>query len=309
MDFVVLIGSLASLVYGADFIIKQAKRIALYYNISSFIIGAFLVGLGTSLPEMAASIAASAKDEPLFALSNVLGSVLFNITLVLGVVFVIAKHIVPTRDIFLHDSFWIITPVFFFVLMAYDGTIGRAEGVIFLLLMVAYIYFLLLDHRKTLEPNEEFEKESFNAYGSFGLLLIGFVLVLVGAHFVIDSATAIAENFGISKWLIGLFLISFGTSLPELVVSIAAIKHQDFNMSIGNIIGSNVANFSVVLGSAAATQSLNFEVSLYMFDIAAVVVASLMLVFIAAAKLYNKSAGIALLLLLALFILHSGSTL
>ena len=131
------------------------------------------------------------------------------------------------------------------------------------------------------------------------------MLVIGGADFVIESGSNIARSFGVSEWIIGLFLISFGTSLPELVVSVAAIRKGNADMSIGNIIGSNVANFSMVLGSAALINPLHVNMQTSYFDIMTVSAASLALLFIIANKLYNKAGGMFLLTILALFIENS----
>jgi len=298
---------MAALVYGADFIVKESERIALHFNISHFVIGATLVALGTSLPEMAASMMASYYDKSDMAVANVVGSVIFNITLVLGIVFMIAKSMKPDRDLFSKDSAWVIIPLVIFYIMIQDGTISRFDGILFLLLMVSYTTFLFSSSKKDLEGeiDEDLQKEKFNWRKSIILLLIGFVFTIGGANFVVESGTSIARSLDVSEWLIGLFLISLGTSLPELVVSIVAIKKGNAEMSIGNIIGSNVANFSMVLGGSALINPLSIDLNATSYDILILAAASLTLLFILANKIYNKAGGIFLLTILALFIHHS----
>ncbi len=305
MDYIIFIVAMAALIKGADFIIKEAEKIALHFGISEFVIGATLIAFGTSLPEMAASVAASFHHKSDLAVSNVIGSVTLNITLVLGLVFLIAKEIKPTRDIFGKDSAWALFPIFIFLLMSYDGMITRAEGILFLLIMAGYLLFLSNEPALvTEEIDEELAKEKFNWPPTLALLAVGFILVIYGADYAVQSASNIARSLGVSEWVIGLFLVAFGTSLPELVVSVVAAINKKADMSIGNIIGSNVANFSVVLGSAAVVRPLGVDLHAYGFDILAAFVASVMLVFITATKLYNKSAGIALLVTLAVFALY-----
>ncbi len=307
MDFAIFIAAMAALVYGADFIIKESERIALHFNISHFVIGATLVAFGTSLPEMAASIMASAGGKADMAVANVVGSVMFNITLVLGVVFLIAKSMNPRRDLFAKDSAWILFPVIVFIIMIIDGEISRFDGILFLLLMAAYLLFLFKDAKEDLvgEIDTDLRKEKFNWIKTLALLGAGFILTIGGANFVIESGSSIARMFGVSEWIIGLFLISLGTSLPELVVSIVAVKKGHADMSIGNIIGSNVANFSMVLGSAALVSPLAINLEATRYDITLMVASSLALLLILANKLYNKSAAILLFVLLALFIQNS----
>ncbi|WP_281951063.1 calcium/sodium antiporter [Nitrosophilus kaiyonis] len=306
MDFLIFIISMAVLIKGADIIIKESERIALHFNISEFVIGATLVALGTSLPEMAASIAASYNHKSEMAVANVLGSVILNITLVLGLIFLIAKNISPKRDIFAKDSTWALIPVFVFILMAFDSVITRFEGILFLILMVGYLIFLSKEATLLSEEiDKDLEKEPFKWSKTIIFLILGFIFVVKGADYAVESASNIAREFGISEWIIGLFLIAFGTSLPELIVSIVAAINKKADMSIGNIIGSNAANFTVVLGSAALVNPLKIDIHKYIFDISTALVVSVILVFITANRMYNKSAGIALLSILALFAYNS----
>ena len=311
MEFVIFIAAMAALIYGADFVIRESERIALHFDISHFVIGATLVAFGTSLPEMAASMMASYRGTSDMAVANVIGSVTFNITLILGVVFWIAKSMNPDRDLFSKDSAWILIPVIVFILMIQDGGIGRFDGMLFLALMVAYLLFLFSSSREELEGelDEELDREAFGWAKTVVLLGVGFVLTIGGAHFVIESGSAIARAFGISEWIIGLFMIALGTSLPELVVSIVAIRKGNADMSIGNIIGSNVANFSMVLGSASLVAPLQVAWKSNAFDIGIMIAASLALLLILANKLYNKAGAVFLFVILALFFQHSLSAL
>ena len=292
---------MAALIFGADFIIRDSERIALHFNIPHFVIGATLIGLGTSLPEMAASMMASADGKSEMAIANVIGSVTFNITLVLGLVFLIAKNMTPKRDLFRLDSAWIIMPPMVFILMTLDGEISRFDGLLFLLMMAAYLFFLFTESVDEFDIDEEIDKEKFNWTKSVVMLGTGFILTIVGAHYVVESASSIARMFEVSEWIIGLFLIALGTSLPELVVSLVAIKKGNADMSVGNIIGSNVANFSMVLGGASMINPLSMA-GAASYDIYIMIAASIALFLILANKLYNKAGALFLLTILALFI-------
>ncbi len=304
MDIVIFIISMGALIYGADFIIEESEKIALRFDISPFIIGATLVALGTSLPEMAVSMSASMQGSGDIAVANVIGSTIFNISLVLGVVFLIAKKITPDRDLFAKDSAWSLFPIFIFILMSIDGKLSMLDGFLFLLLMAAYLMFLIQSNQVE-EPDDDEDKENFAWGKTIGLLFVGFIFVVFGADFAIDSASNIARTFGISEWIIGLFLVAFGTSLPELTVAIKAARANNADMAIGAIIGSNVANFTMVLGLSSIINPLNVDLSANFFDIIAALIVSVMLVFITANKLYNKSAGIVLLTVLALVVSNS----
>lgn len=307
MDFMIFTVAMAALIYGADFVIKESERIALHFKISHYVIGATLVAFGTSMPEMAASMMASYECKSDMAVANVVGSNIFNIALILGVVFFISKNMNPKRNLFERDGAWVIIPVIIFMIMIQDGIISRSDGFLFLLMMVSYLIFLFTASKDELEGDidEDLIKDKFNWPKSIMLLAVGFVLTIGGANFVVESGTSMARVFGVSEWIIGLFLIALGTSLPEFVVSLAAVKKGNIEMSIGNIIGSNVANFSTVLGAASLINPLTIDLVATKFDVYVLVATSATLLFILANKLYNKAGAIFLLTILALFILNS----
>jgi len=307
VEYIIFIVSMAALIYGADFVIEESEKIALHYKISSFVIGATVVALGTSLPEMAASIVASSHHKSDLAVSNVIGSNIFNIALVLGVVFLIAGRMIPKRDMFADDSAWALFPIMVFLVVGYDGTISRFEGVVYIAMMGAYLMFLFNNASFVLaeEVDESLAKEPFGWKRTSVMLLIGFVLVVGGANFAVESASAIARDFGVSEWIIGLLLVAMGTSLPELVVSIQAAKKKNADMIIGNIIGSNVANFTMVIGMAAVVNPLKVSFSDNAFDIMTALILTVMLVFVTANKLYNRSTGIVFILMMLLVLENS----
>ena len=303
MDFVIFIMAMGALIFGADFIVNQSERIALRFNISEFIIGSTLIALGTSLPEMAASMAASFDGKSEIAIANAVGSNIMNITLVLAVIFIVAKNFNPERDFFAKDSIWALMPILVFLLMSIDGEIGKFDAFLLFVLMFAYLLFLFQDARNEglEEINQAFTGE-FSWLRSIGLLFIGFTLVILGASFAIDAASNIAKTFGVSEWLIGVVVIAFGTSLPELIVSVTAVYKGKVGMAIGNIIGSNLANTTMVIGGAAMVNNLNISLEAYHYDLALMTAATVMLIYITANKLYSKPAGISLLILLSLFL-------
>lgn len=303
MDFVIFILAMGALIVGADFIVNQSERIAVHFNISEFVIGATIVALGTSLPEMAASITASMDNKPEIAVANVIGSNIFNITLVLAIIFLISKKITPKRDFFAKDSTWALVPIILFLLMSIDGVISFLDGILLLILMLAYMLFLFEDSEGLgVDEIPDDTTEGFKWSSTVGLLLVGFAFVVGGAHFAIESASYIALEFGVSEWVIGIIMISFGTSLPELVISVSAAFKGKVDMAIGNIIGSNLANTTLVIGFAALVNELPISLAENAFDVATMTAATIMLIYITANKLYSRPAGISLLLLLVLFL-------
>jgi len=306
--YIIFIISLAVLIYGADVIINQSEKIALKFGISEYIIGATLIALGTSLPEMAASVSASFNGKPELAISNIVGSNILNITLVLGVVLIIAKGVNPRRDFFEKDSSWALFPVLIFIAAILGGEISRFIGVTFIILMGAYILFLLRYDKDTLEISDidnDINTTDFNWFKTISLLIIGFLMVVYGADYTVDSASKIAKSFGVSDWIIGVILIALGTSMPELIVSITAAIKGKADMAIGNIIGSNMANITIALGAAAVTNPIKLDFTKYTYDISVMLIATLMLVFITANKMYSKPAGISLVVLLLIFLEHT----
>jgi cation:H+ antiporter len=187
--------------------------------------------------------------------------------------------------------------------MILDGVISRFDATLLLLLMGAYLLFLLQDAKDMPEEDlDDLDISNFSWLQTSTVLLGGFALVIIGAHFTVESASIIARDFGISEWIIGIIMISLGTSLPELVVSVSASIKGKVDMAIGNIIGSNMANTTMVLGASALVNPISINASAYLFDIATMIVATFLLVFITANKLYNKSAGISLIIILGLFL-------
>jgi len=303
MDFVIFIMAMGALIFGADFIVNQSERIALRFNISEFIIGSTLIALGTSLPEMAASMAASFDHKPEIAIANAVGSNIMNITLVLGVIFLLGKPFKPTRDFFAKDSIWALLPILTFLLMSIDGEIGKFDATLLFVLMFAYLLFLLEDAKsEEIEEVDQTLRKNFSWVSAISLLLVGFSMVVVGASFAIDAASNIAKNAGVSQWLIGVVVIAFGTSLPELIVSVTAAVKGKTGMAIGNIIGSNLANTTMVIGGAAMVNNLEISLETYHYDLAIMTAATVMLIYITANKLYSRPAGISLLIVLALFL-------
>ena len=303
MDFVIFILAMGALIVGADFIVNQSERIAIHFGISEFVIGATIIALGTSLPEMAASVAASIDGKPEIAIANAIGSNIFNITLVLAVIFIIKKNITSDRDFFAKDTTWALVPIMLFLLMSMDGEISKVDALLLLLLMFAYILFLLQDGDGLgAEEIKKIEQSDFSWAKTIIQLFIGFIFIIGGAHFAIESASAIALNFGISEWIVGIIMISFGTSLPKLVISVSAALKGKVDMAIGNVIGSNLANTTLVIGFAALANTLPIDLVANKFDIVTMSVATIMLIYITANKLYNKPAGISLLILLVLFL-------
>jgi cation:H+ antiporter len=306
IDIIILIVAMGALIKGAGYIIVESEKIAKYFKISPFVIGATLIAVGTSLPEMVASMFASYKGHGELAVSNVIGSNIFNIALVLGTVFIIAKKIEPKRDIFKEDSAWALFPILAFLTIAYDDEISRFDGFIYIMMMVSFLIFLKNNALNIVENECSTDIDNkFHPISTILFLLLGFIFVIVGANYTVESASSLAKILGVSEWIIGLLVVALGTSMPELVVSIVALKKGQADMAIGNIIGSNIANFTMVIGASALLSPMSIDFANSLFDVMAALILTIMLVLVAINKLYNRSTGIVFILMFLLVIEHS----
>ncbi|UCC92690.1 MAG: calcium/sodium antiporter [Thermoplasmata archaeon] len=234
---------------GADWLVEGAASIALAAKVSTIVVGITVVAFGTSLPEMAVSLAASVKGEPEITLGNVIGSNIANILLVLGVAAVIAPLKVD-RHVVTRDSMLVLGSGFLLLVLAMTGSLTRVHGLIMLAAFVGYLGYYVRDalrHKQSDMP----DMEDFHPGVSIVMLVGGIICILVGSDILVDSAVFIAESFGISPAIIGLTMIAVGTSLPEMATSAVASKKGESDISIGNVLGSNVFNTLLVLGLAA----------------------------------------------------------
>ena len=261
MSFVILIIGFFFLIKGADLFVDGAASIARKFNIPSMVIGLTIVAMGTSAPEAAVSITSSLAGQNDMSVANVVGSNFFNILMVLGVSAIIAKLPVQKNTIKKDTPFLLIVSVLLLI-FAFDKNISRIEGIIFLVIFVYFLYTTVKSAKNTKESTSLSDNEiavSDNAiptdtpmFKTIILSLIGIAGIIFGGDMVVDSATSIATMFGMSANLVGLTIVAVGTSLPEFVTSIVAIKKGETEIAIGNVIGSNVFNILLVLGLATA---------------------------------------------------------
>ena len=261
MSFVILIIGFFFLIKGADLFVDGAASIARKFNIPSMVIGLTIVAMGTSAPEAAVSITSSLAGQNDMSVANVVGSNFFNILMVLGVSAIIAKLPVQKNTIKKDTPFLLIVSVLLLI-FAFDKNISRIEGIIFLVIFVYFLYTTVKSAKNTEESTSLSDNEiavSDNdiptdtpMFKTIILSLIGIAGIIFGGDMVVDSATSIATMFGMSANLVGLTIVAVGTSLPEFVTSIVAIKKGETEIAIGNVIGSNVFNILLVLGLATA---------------------------------------------------------
>lgn len=239
------------LCYGGNWLVSGGVAIAKKFGISTLVIGMTVVAYGTSTPELAASIAAAGEHSEII-LGNVIGSNIANIGMVIGITAIMAPLIVEkgtTRKeipIMIGVSLLIIA-------LSIDGEISQYDGILLIASLVVFTIFIYKDVKKQRDDNKDESIQKKNIYPrSFGLIAIGIVLLYFGALLTVDNAVILAESFGLSERIIGITVIAIGTSLPELITSIIAIRKGHTNIGIGNIIGSNIYNILMIMGVGAA---------------------------------------------------------
>lgn len=276
MTLALLILGLILLVVSADWLVKGAARLASVFGISPLVIGLTVVAFGTSAPELAVSVMSAFKGQTDLALGNVVGSNIFNVLFILGLAAMVTPLIVAQQLVRLDVPVMIVVSVMVLVL-GYDGSIGRLDGLLFFAGGVGYTVFLIRQSRR--ESNEavklEYEKEfgldekKSTVLWDIGLVVVGVGGLVLGSKFLVDGAVEIAKYFGVSELIIGLTIVSVGTSLPEVATSVVAAYRGERDIAVGNVVGSNIFNILSVLGlsSIIAPHGINVAASALAFDI------------------------------------------
>ena len=262
LNILLLIVGFAALVKGADFFVDGSSALARTFKVPGVIIGLTIVALGTSAPELAVSTSAAIQGANEIALSNVVGSNIFNLLMVLGVCAIIRP--IPIEKAILKRDFplSIIVTAALFGVLAIPLFTGKAQwtapvstvvsevsrpiGIGLLVIFAAYMAFLIYVSRKN--PTEDDLAENMPVWNSLLLILIGLACIVIGGQLVVENAKSIAAAFGMSETLIGLTVVALGTSLPELVTSIVAARKGEHGMAVGNVVGSNIFNLMFILG-------------------------------------------------------------
>lgn len=250
----VIIG-LAILVWSADTFIDGATSLAVRFNMPSFLIGVVILGIGTSAPELVVSALAALAGSPDIALGNAYGSNIINITLVLGVTALISPIIIRS-DVIRYDLMLLIATTALAAIQLADGNLSLIDGIVLVVALVAVlmiqIFLSLRGNKDKVElPEELAAKQQINVLKSVGTLILGLSLLIASSRAIVWGAVELATLWGMSELLIGLTIVAIGTSLPELVASVAAARRGEHDMALGNVIGSNLFNTLGVVGLAA----------------------------------------------------------
>jgi cation:H+ antiporter len=266
LSIVILIIGFAALSYAADRLVFGAAQVATSLGVSALTIGITVVALGTSLPEVVVSVHAAINGNPEIAVGNAFGSNIANLALVLGLVMVLVPMTIRSQVLFREMPVLLLVMLLTYLLML-DGWLSRFDGVV---LLVAFVLLICWLFRKSKTNSLELVVEKVvpaSKAKAWGYLILGLVLLPISAHFIVNSAVAIAEYFKVSDLIIGLTIVALGTSLPELATCLAGARRKEFDLVAGNIVGSNIFNLVAVLSLPAIIYPIRLRAEVFTRDI------------------------------------------
>ena len=297
MEYLILIASLAGIVFGADYLVSGAVSLARRYRVSDFVIGAAIVGVGTSMPELVVSFMGAVNGNADVAIGNVVGSNIFNVLGILGLTALFFPVAIEKKNMKFEIPLCIVVSVLLMILALnfFDGTaatIGRADGWILLLSFVGFMWYSFARDRK--DGNESAEQVT-DAESPLWLAIVkvvgGLALLIVSCDFFVDNAVLIAKRFGVNDAFISLTLIACGTSLPELAASVAAAVKKNTDMALGNIVGSNIFNITLILGLSSQVMPLT-SAGITSVDYIVMIVAAVLILLIGFTGKINRISGL-----------------
>lgn len=248
MTYLLFVVGLAILVAGGEFLVRGASAIARAFHLSPLLIGLTVVGFGTSAPELIVSVQAALAGQPGIAIGNVIGSNISNVLLILGVSALIAPLIIPGRKLWRDLAFMLVATAILWIMLL-DGQVTRTDGLILVAGLAAFLTVAFIAGSGH-PPQGDIETFGPN-WKPWIMTGAGLVGLVIGARLLVDSATTIARDFGIAEAVIGLTIVAVGTSLPELATSVIAAFRKHTEISVGNIVGSNIFNLFGILGITA----------------------------------------------------------
>ena len=308
LTYILLILGFILLIKGADLFVDGSSSIARLLRIPAAVIGLTIVAFGTSAPELSVSCSAALAGQNEIAISNVLGYNIFNLMVVTGACAAISA--IPVNEGILKREFpFSIVAAALLLIFSLFGfgrlNIGRLEGLTLLVLFVLFVAIQVRDALKSRSENAEDPMEEVLApLKSIVFVVIGCIMIIYGGNFVVDSASEIAANFGLSETLIGLTVVAFGTSLPELVTSIVASRKGENDLAIGNVVGSNIFNILMILGLSTSIHPVALQPSAVYDCIILMIFSILVLFFCWSKKRLARGEGIFMLILYAIYTVY-----
>ena len=300
LQIILLLAGFLFLIKGSDFFVDGASSIASILKVPTIIVGLTIVAFGTSAPEAAVSITSSLTGSNAMAVSNVIGSNMFNLLLIIGLCAVIGELLME-KDVLTKDlPFLVLITIIFGVFILIGSDISNIEGIILLIILIGYIVYLIRDTKSSKGANDV-EKPKLTLPKSIIYILIGIAGIVIGGDLVVDSASDIAIALGMSETLVGLTIVAMGTSLPELVTSLTALKKGENQLIIGNVIGSNIFNILFVLGASSAISAIPLSSSMIIDVLFLVFVTIVCFIFGKTQDKFDKKEGI---VLVGLFVIY-----
>ena len=303
MDYILLIVGFVLLIKGADWFVDGSASVAKRLRVPTLIIGMTIVAMGTSAPELAVSTAASLKGSNSIAISNVVGSNIFNLMVVCGACALFKPLAVKMSTLKVEFPISIVAAGLMLAMGYLGMTIGRIDGVILVVLFIAFLAWMVISARKAREEAEE-DVKVLPIWKCIVFIIVGIAAIVIGGDLVVDAASAIAESFGLSQTLIGLTIVAFGTSLPELVTSLVAAKKGDVDMALGNVIGSNIFNILLILGVAGAISPMSVLTENLIDTVLLIIMSVIVLIFAWKKKSINRGEGISMLVMYAAYMVY-----
>lgn len=253
-NVLIIAATIVGLWGGAHWVVEASSKIAKKLGMSELVIGLTIVAFATSAPEFAVTISATMANKMAISVGNVVGSNIFNLGIILGLVAVFGS-VKTTRAILYRDASLLVLTGLLLILFFFDLKLELYEGIILVTVLVSYIIYLI---RAKADSDEEVPEGDFK-WTDVLILLVGITLIIGSAHFLVISASEIARQFGISEWMIGITIVAAGTSVPELATSLVALFKGRYGLSIGNLIGSDLFNMLGVLGTASIIRPLTIS--------------------------------------------------
>ena len=291
-DVTIVLVCVGVIAIGASWLVDSASKIAKRLGISELVIGLTILALGTSAPEFAVSILAALKGVGNIAIGNIVGSNIFNLGFILGGTAII-HSLKTSRILIVRDGFFLLFGTFILLFFLWDLTLTKFEGGVLFSLLILYLGYLYVQ-RAPLETKRVMGK----MYWWDPLMLIGgLAMVLVGAHFMVESAINLARYMGVSEWVIGATVIAAGTSAPEFATSLAAALRSRYGMSVGNLIGSDIFNLFGVLGVAGILNNIPVSLDARMHLVFLSLMVALVLVFMRTGWVVSRREGYILVMI------------
>jgi cation:H+ antiporter len=277
MDILLTLGGLLLLVFGAEIMVRGAVELALRARISPLVVGLTVVSMGTSAPELLVSLLAAMKGSSTIAIGNVVGSNIANISMVLGACILIYPIEVDRDAYRIHWPVMMLVTLLF-TAMLWNDDIAFGEGALLVLLLLVYVIWMIRASRKAADqPGTHPVKVTTPLWRSLVFVLAGIAGLAFGADLFVEGAVGIARTLGVSEQLIGVTIVAVGTSMPELVTSLLAALRKQIDISIGNLVGSNIFNLLGIIGISAMVLPISVDHTAFLMDLAAMAVIALLL--------------------------------